>query len=472
MSTNAVMRKQAIYLILYNIEESDLIKIKPLFNSPHIPDLISKREQLVNEVSSDDFTHAQKLLIALYLHLYAALHSRNVIKDSRLKNIRQKLKVSDDFAAMSSQYMKQLTPNAILKDRSPIENIIKPTKELAIWAANVVFQACREGEFIEKQLIRGLTPREYEHSLDKKALDALEGTPGLETLVKKFYQYGVERLVKIQYTGSNIKVYKNNFPKLYHALETVCDILNVNPVPDLYINLGFIDAFTTGVEKPIIVLTSGCVGLLSYDELLFVLGHEVGHIKSQHVLYHEMASVLPILGGILGSVTLGIGGALTTGIQVALLNWQRKSEFTSDRAGLLVCQNVEAATTAMMKIAGAPPRYYKSLKPKDFEKQAKEFEKFDIDNLDKIAKYASVMFASHPWTVMRGHELYKWIESGEYGKILKRHTKENSQTSSKRATVSSKSKPIKSNSSNFCTNCGTKLTGNPEFCTNCGSKVA
>ena len=445
MNSKTSMKKQTLSLILYNIEESDVSKVKALFNkNPHIDTLINQREKLLDNISPDDFTQPQKLLITLYLHLYAALHSRNVFKDKRLKNIRERLKVSDDFPGLCFQCMKRLAPNAILKDRTPIENIIKPTNEVTLWAANVVFQAHHEGRFINKVLLRGLDPREYEHPLDKKALDALEGTPGLELLVKKSNQYGIERVMRVQYTGSNIKVYKANFPQLYQALETVCNVLDVHPVPDLYIELGFINGLTTGVEKPIIVLTSGCVGLLSHDELLFILGHEVGHIKSQHILYHQMALALPIIGGFVGELTLGLGKIVVDALLLPLLNWYRKSEFTADRAGLLACQNADAATTAMMKMAGAPPSYYRSLKPSDFEKQAKEFEGFDIDKLDKIAKYVSVMYQDHPWTVMRGHELYRWIESGEYDQILKRHRRQSFQPSGERTTSQSKSKRAQS----------------------------
>ena len=135
-----------------------------------------------------------------------------------------------------------------------------------------------------------------------------------------------------------------------------------------------------------------------------------------------MSRVIPLMGNILGSMTLGLGNLFSQGLQIALLNWQRKAEFTADRAGLLACQNVEAATTLMMKLAGAPPKFYSNLKVEDFKKQAKEFEEFDEDNLDKIAKAISVMFEEHPWTVMRGHELYKWIDSGEYDNVLERNT--------------------------------------------------
>ena len=41
---------------------------------------------------------------------------------------------------------------------------------------------------------------------DTKALDTLHGTKGLDMLVKKFYEYGVEKIFRIQITGSNLKI--------------------------------------------------------------------------------------------------------------------------------------------------------------------------------------------------------------------------------------------------------------------------
>ena len=46
---------------------------------------------------------------------------------------------------------------------------------------------------MELKKLVDLDPKEYEHPFDKKALDALHGTKGLDTLVKKFYEYGVGR---------------------------------------------------------------------------------------------------------------------------------------------------------------------------------------------------------------------------------------------------------------------------------------
>ncbi|MGB9977622.1 MAG: M48 family metalloprotease [Thermovenabulum sp.] len=69
-----------------------------------------------------------------------------------------------------------------------------------------------------------------------------------------------------------------------------------------------------------------------------------------------MAQVFPILGEIVGSITLGAGKLLSTGLQIALLNWVRMSEFTADRAGLLTCQDPEVAASALMKLAGVPQK--------------------------------------------------------------------------------------------------------------------
>ena len=45
----------------------------------------------------------------------------------------------------------------------------------------------------------------------------------------------------------------------------------------------------TGTSSPFIVLTSGLIDLLGDEELSFVVGHELGHIKAGHVLYTVLA---------------------------------------------------------------------------------------------------------------------------------------------------------------------------------------
>ena len=417
-------------------------------------------------------TQRQALLLGLYLHLYAALHERDLQSDERLAVTRQRLGLSEEFFVYASQAMRKVNPNNVLGGRGPLESVLQPNPATVQWATDVVYAARSDGRYTVKAVLRGLDPRTYEHPTDKRALDALEGTPGLETAVRKFWEYGMDRVLRIQHTGSNIKASPKAFPKECQALESVCETLNLSPVPDLYIMQGFINAFTTGVERPLVALASGCVSLLNYDELRFVLGHEVGHIKSQHVLYQHMAQILPIAGGVLGAATLGFGNILTTGLQLALLSWQRKSEFTADRAGLLACQNPEAAVSALMKIAGLPPAYYRVADTDDFMAQAQEFDDYDASAGDKAAKALSILQATHPWTVLRAKELIEWVDSGRYDGLIAEHTVGYGVTPLRETVRACSGDGTPSDAGQvdrFCKDCGVEFGGSERFCTACGT---
>ncbi len=310
---------------------------------------------------------------------------------------------------------------------------------------------------MEKQILLGLEAHFYEHSFDRGALATLKGTPGLESLIREINQWGIERFLKIQYTGSNLRVTRDNFPEVYDLVRQAGTILNLNLLPDLYIQEGeSINALTAGVERPILILNAACIDYLSPDELFFVIGHELGHIKSGHVLYHQIGAVLPVLADVVSPLTLGISGLFSNALEVALLNWQRMSELTADRAGLLACQNRDASISAMLKIAGLPRKFYDRVNVEDFIAQAREFKALDQSPLDRVAKIVSIMGESHPWTVIRAAEFDAWTNSGDYNRTLEAY---GSQTADPE------------NAPHFCTTCGSRLIGDESFCTLCGGKV-
>lgn len=305
----------------------------------------------------------------------------------------------------------------------------------------------------------GLHPYEYEHPFDAKALDSLQSTPGLDVIVRQYNKQAVERVITVQYTGGNLRITRENYPKIYAMLDAVCATVNLPSRPDLYLEWGYhINGFTIGVDHPIIVLTSGAIDLLSDDELLYLIGHEVGHIKSRHTLYHQMATFLPVLADMVGQATLGIGKLISTPLQLALLRWSRMSEFTADRAGLLACQDTTTAAKVMMKWAGMPIRHYDDMKLDAFIAQAKKFEELDYEKLNKAIKFLSIMNSTHPWTVMRAAEMLRWVESGDYQKVIDRATEDRLHIRDE-------------GGGRFCRNCGYRLDGTPKFCNSCGKPL-
>jgi hypothetical protein len=271
-----------------------------------------------------------------------------------------------------------------------------------------------------RKILTGLKSEAYEHPFDRKALASLKSMPGVSLLLKKINEYGIDRLLRLQCLGSEIRITPGNFPHLHQSLVETCQIIDVALLPELYLfrGTGHIETYIVGVEKPIIGINIDAMEWLNEDELLYILGHEVARIKSQHMVYHQMAIVMPTLKNLLSSTTLGVGGLVASGMELALYNWRMMAKFTADRAGLLACQDIEVATTALIKLAGLPSEYLSATVIEEFLAQAREFASTSFDNVDQVTKILSYSENGLSWVVMRASELLKWIDSGEYDNLI------------------------------------------------------
>lgn len=259
-----------------------------------------------------------------------------------------------------------------------------------------------------------LESSEYEHPFDKAALEKVNAIPLLPSAVNFMLNWAVIKWKIVGLCGSNFHVTRESCPELFKLAKDVTETLDLEKLPSLYMEQDYyVNAYTTGYQKDaFIVVTTGAVDKLTDEELRFIIGHESGHVKSGHVLYHLMTAFISQL---LSSVP-GLGTALPS----ALNYWNRMSEFTADRAGLLACQDLNAALSAIMKMSGLPERYYQKASIEGFMKQAKEFDVQYGGTTDKIIKTISILDEDHPWTIFRAAELIRWVESGDYDRILRK----------------------------------------------------
>ncbi|MEH2400944.1 M48 family metallopeptidase [Nostoc sp.] len=271
-----------------------------------------------------------------------------------------------------------------------------------------------------RKILTGLSSKTYEHPFDRKALASLQNMPGVSLLLKKVNEYGIDRLLRLQSLGSEIRISPRNFPQLHQTFVETCQILDVAPLPELYLfrGTGHIQTYIVGVEKPLVGINLDAMEWLGPDELLYIFGHEVARIKSQHMVYHQMAIVMPTLKNLLSSTTLGVGGLVASGMELGLYNWRMMARFTADRAGLLACQDIDVATTTLMKLAGLPDEYLTNAVIEDFLIQAREFASNSFDTVDKVTKILSYTEPGLSWVVMRAGELLKWVNSGEYDNLI------------------------------------------------------
>lgn len=266
-----------------------------------------------------------------------------------------------------------------------------------------------------------LDSREYEHPVDRTALTYLSKLPGFDKATNFFINWGYVKWHLIDLRGSNFRVTEQSCPELYKQVRDIADILDVRDFPEIYTQWGyFINAYTTGYKADtLLTIYSGAVDLLSKEQLDYIIGHELGHIKSKHVLYHVMADMLANWAS-----QFPIASDLIMPLRIGLAYWNRMSEFTADRAGLLACQNPDAAIETVIKMAGVPQKYFASVSREAFLEQAKEFE-YLLTGAESVIKNISVLDNTHPWTVLRAAELIKWIESGEYERVLNRFAANN-----------------------------------------------
>jgi hypothetical protein len=267
-----------------------------------------------------------------------------------------------------------------------------------------------------RKIFHHLQSNEYQHPFDRKAFATLERTPGLSLVLNKLNEYGIDRLLRQQTRGNEFLVTPRNFPKLYDALAETCRVLDVYPAPDLYLyrGNGFISTYAVGVEKPLIGVNLEAMEWLTFEELLFVLGHQVARIQGRYLAYQQLAYVMPLLKMVISTTTFGFGGVAANGVEVALFNWIIMTNFTADRAGLLTCQDIDVAIRALMKLGGLPGEYLHPEVIDDFCQQARRFNLEEFGRLDQVTKIFSFMEFLRPWSVMRASELLKWIDGGAY----------------------------------------------------------
>ena len=269
-----------------------------------------------------------------------------------------------------------------------------------------------------------LNKHDYIHPADSKALAALKASPGIDSALKKLLAVTGESAIRVTFMASAIKVTPKQCPDLYAKLQIACTTLGVD-MPDLYVQQNpLVNAFTGGVEKPIIVLHSSLIERLNDEETLAVIAHEVGHIHAEHVLYLTAARLMEALANL--SVARLIPGSeiikfiISAGISSALLAWARRAELSCDRAAMLVVQDEHVIGKTMMKLAGGT--FASKIDYELFLEQGREFQKnYDESALDKF--WADIINAglSHPFPIWRVSEIIKWTESGEYSEVMNKN---------------------------------------------------
>jgi Zn-dependent protease with chaperone function len=201
-----------------------------------------------------------------------------------------------------------------------------------------------------RKVLTQIAPISWEHQADRAALQALRAIPGFDDAVRKIVGTFGERGIRLLFQANAVRAGPTQFPRLHQLMVEAAATMDWPEPPELYVTqTPLVNAGAVGVDRPFIVLNSGAVSLLDTDELRVLIGHELGHVMSGHSLYRTVLILLLELG--FQNLPFLAGIALLP-IKLALLEWYRKSELSSDRAGMLASQDATASMRVFLKLAG------------------------------------------------------------------------------------------------------------------------
>jgi len=163
-----------------------------------------------------------------------------------------------------------------------------------------------------------------------------------------------------------------------------------------------LNAYTFGLVEPqVVVVYAGVMSIMVADELRFVIGHELGHVRLGHTWLNSL------MGGMSGIPSPYLAAIL---LYFAFRWWNRACEYSADRAGLLACGKPEKAASALIKLAGG------SFAARSAEGRQQALNRIEAED-DRLENNLREVISTHPMTVRRLKALREYAVSQEYHRL-------------------------------------------------------
>ena len=190
-------------------------------------------------------------------------------------------------------------------------------------------------------------------------------------------------------------------PEMIPLIQTNATRLQVEPINVFIVPSRQLNAYTFGMDSPkAIVLYSSLFKIMDWDEIQFILGHEMGHVKLGHTWLNTL------VGGMAG-IPSSLGAAAI--MELAFRWWNRACEYSADRAGVLACSKPNKAISALVKLeAGSVVHTQAGL-----QAATQHIETDDDDIMHNLEE----LIASHPMIAKRIDQIRNYSNTQDYHNI-------------------------------------------------------
>lgn len=264
-----------------------------------------------------------------------------------------------------------------------------------------------------------LDPREFEHPSMQKMNQLLRNSVVLrksaeslsKTVSKPWYES----------TFNTIAATEKQYPRVLEAGLLAARRLGAREIPPFNIELDRpYQSATYGSEHDAFVnVGSSLPRFLNDEELLFVLGHEMGHLVSHHALWTTVSTFLVgqqrqnlMSEGVMGILSNPLK-LIEGGVESLITNWMRVADFTADRAALLAVGSFDKAKRAIFLLH---LRSRRELDEMDIDAWMSRVESQD----QRMSKLSQMMTSSTPYLGSRLVELRNFASSPQYEALRQR----------------------------------------------------
>jgi len=239
---------------------------------------------------------------------------------------------------------------------------------------------------------------------ERELFDSLSGDKVIAPIAERLRNSNEEETNRRRLLATALRITDRIIPSLMDRMELIKKITHLEGVKvETFIhNSPHYSASCMRFEDGdvFLMISSGLYTKLTEQEMLFVVGHEFGHLAYGHHLLPARA-------------ILAQKGACDAERALKLMAWSRRAEISADRVGLLCCQHLDVAATALIKLSSGL-----SEQLADFDLQGYVSQVIDLEEVSRTVRVVEDFYSTHPFNPIRIVALSRFWDSRTLTELL------------------------------------------------------
>lgn len=275
---------------------------------------------------------------------------------------------------------------------------------------------------MKRLILHNLQVKEFIHPDELKNKERALNNSSVQKLLESAANF-CKALIDPFTHGTFVQLNDACAPEFMKIVRDVCKILEVEPVPEVYVtHLMSVNITPLGSDnKSYLVVPDYVLNVFDTEMLYYNVGNAITMIKADHVSLTTLAAYMP-------------GGGIIEAPKLLFMAYLHSADSTSDRGGLLASQSFAATARCHLFDMGMPPRESKKLFSTDKEavlfvenylaEQATNLKKYSRLATKVARQFQRMSYIEAPANKML-RELFDWYKAPDgYRAIISRHGQE------------------------------------------------